>query len=183
LETIGLGYLIGCPELRFHPSCPHPSGTRLPALVAAVRALDGSLISVLRIYVRDDGSGLADIDPQRAALGSPMGGAIWLAPVEVAVAAGEMVIAEDIEEAASLGRLLYRPAWAAGTAANLAAGIVLPPEIRRVVLAAVGSNGAARDAWRRLKREQRIVQQATPNHGAATFNEVVKNKKILGAFA
>jgi hypothetical protein len=147
-----------------------------------VRALDGSLISVLRIYVRDDGSGLADIDPQRAALGAVMGGAIRLASIEDVLTAGELVIAEELAEAASLGRLLYRPAWAAATPSNLAVGIVLPPEIKRVVIAAVGTNDAPRSAWHRLKREQRAVQRATPNHGAATFNEVVKNKKISGAF-
>jgi hypothetical protein len=42
-----------------------------------------------------------------------------------AITAYEMVVAEGLEEAASLGRLLYRPAWAAGTAHNLAAGIAV----------------------------------------------------------
>jgi hypothetical protein len=141
LETLGLGHLIGCPELRFCATCPHPNGPRLPALVAAVRAIDGSLTGVLRTYLAADGASLAVVKPPRAVLGAVMGGAIRLSP------------------------------------------IVLPPEIKRVVLANVGTNGAPRDAWRRLKREQRVVRQATPNHGAATFSEVVKHKKTSGAFA
>jgi hypothetical protein len=65
LATLALGHLVDCPELRFHPACPHPGRVRLPAMVAAVRAIDGSLIGIHRIYLRSDGSGLADIDPQR----------------------------------------------------------------------------------------------------------------------
>jgi hypothetical protein len=183
LQTIGLGHLTSCAELRFHPACPHPTGGRLPALIAAVRALDGALTGVQRVYLRADGLGLANVEPLRAALGAVMGGAIRLASLEDAVAAGELVIAEDVEEAASLGRLLYRPAWAAATPANLAAGIVLPPEIKRVAIATVGTNGAPLSAWYRLRREGRAVKTATPNNGAATFNEVVKRKKISGAFA
>jgi hypothetical protein len=178
LETIGLGCLIACPDLRFHPACRHPEGVLLPALVAAVRSLDGELVAIHRVYLRADGSGLADMAVQRAALGVVMGGAIRLTMLEDAVAAGELVLAEDLEEAASLGLLLRRPAWAAGTAANLAAGIVLPPEIRRLAIAAVGTNGAPRFAWYRFGREGRAVQTASPGNGAAAFNVVVQHQNL-----
>jgi hypothetical protein len=106
-----------------------------------------------------------------------MGGAIRLSPIEDAIAVGELVVAEDLEEAASLGLLLRRPAWATATVANMGAGggIKLPLKVRRVVLVAGGSD-AARGAWFRLKLEGRSVQYASPGIGAAAFNEVVKHK-------
>jgi hypothetical protein len=178
LETIGLAHLADCPELRFHRACPHPSGARLPALVAAVRDANGALTGVHRTYLRPDGFGLADIAPQQAALGRVQGGAVRLASLADVLAAGAVVVATDLEEAASLGRLLRPelPAWAAATAANLAAGIALPAEIRRVVIAAVGTDGAPRSAWFRFRREGRAVQTATPGNGAARFNDTLKKK-------
>jgi hypothetical protein len=182
LESCGLRHLIGCPELRFHSACPHPTGVRLPALIAAVRDIDGTICSVHRTYLQHDGSGLADIEIQRAALGSVMSGAIRLSSLEVVLAAGELVIAEDIEEAASLGLLLRRPTWAAATAANLAAGIVLPPEVRRVVIANGHTDGgAARSAWFRLKREGRQAQIATPPGDAGCYVAILTNENAMKA--
>jgi putative DNA primase/helicase len=47
-----------------------------------------------------------------------------------------LVIGEGIETAASAGLLMGTPAWAAISAGNMAKGLVLPPEVRRVVIAA-----------------------------------------------
>ena len=47
-----------------------------------------------------------------------------------------LVIGEGIESSASAGRLMGLPAWAAVSAGNLAKGLVLPSEARRVVIAA-----------------------------------------------
>jgi hypothetical protein len=177
LETLALGHLIECAELRFCAACPHPTGPRLPALVAAVRTLDGTVGGIHRSYLRADGRGLAAIEPQRAALGPVRGGAIRLASLEDALAAGELVVGIDLEEAASLGRLLRRPAWAAAMAANLATGIRLPAEIRRVVIANVGGDGAPRSAWFRLRGEGRAVRTATPNGNSAGFNEILRGRE------
>jgi hypothetical protein len=163
-----LRHLLDCPELRFAASCTHPTGARLPSLIAAVRVLDGVLTGVQRVYLRPDGSGLAAIEPQRAALGRIQGAAIRLAPLEDAVAVGELVVAETIEEAASLGRLLRRPAWAAATEANLGAraGIVLPQAARRVVIAATPGDDSAARAWCRFRAESRRVRITSARGGA-----------------
>jgi hypothetical protein len=161
LAAIGLNHLTACGELRFHPDCPHPTRARLPALVAAVRSPDGELTAIHRLFLRQDGTGLADIDPQRASLGKVMGGAIRLAPIEDVVAVGEIVVAADIEPASVLAGLLGVPAWAAGTAANLAAGIALPTEIQRVVVIE-GGDGAGRAAGLRFRRERRAVRTFAP---------------------
>ena len=47
-----------------------------------------------------------------------------------------LVIGEGIETAASAGRLMGLPSWAAISAGNLAKGLVLPPEVLSVVIAA-----------------------------------------------
>jgi hypothetical protein len=178
LEIIGLGHLVRCPELRFHSACPHPSGLRLPALVAAVRDIGGTLTAVARSYVRADGSGLADIEPQRAAMGAVMGGAIRLSSVEEVVAASELVVAVDLEEAAALGLLMNRPAWATGIVQNLGGrdGIGLPPEVRRVAIVTTGADGAARSAWFRFRRQGREAGTFIPPHGAHGYVELLRDR-------
>jgi hypothetical protein len=173
LVAIGLGHLIACPELRFHATCPYPRGTRRPAIVAAVRDIDGALVGLHRVYINSAGTGLADCSPQRASLGHIQNGAIRLTPIEDVTAVGELVIAVDLEEAAALGLLMGRPAWAAATPANLAAGIVLPRDLRRVVIGTeADGDDAAHAAWRRFKREGHAVESATPD-GAASFNAML----------
>jgi hypothetical protein len=175
LQGQALGHLIDCPELRFHSACPHPTSTRQPALVAAVRGTGGRLAGIHRIYIRHDGSGLADIEPQRAALGQIQGSAIRLASLEDVLSAGELVIGVDLEEVASLALLLEpeRPAWAAVLDANLGHGLVLPTEIKHVVIADDGGDGID-PAYRRLKREGREVLTAAPDADAATFNQILR---------
>jgi hypothetical protein len=175
LQAGALPHLVAVPDLRFHPLCPHPTGMRLPALVAAVRGPDGALTGILRTFLRLDGSGLADVVPQRAALGLIHGGAIRLGSLEEALSAGELVIDVDFEEAASLALLMdpERPAWAAVTDANLGHGLVLPTDLRGVLIADHGGNGVTA-AWHRLKREGRAVRTATPDDGAAGFNEILR---------
>jgi hypothetical protein len=179
-ETLRLGHLIGCPELRFHPACHHPAGGRFPAVVAAIRSLDGALIGALRIYIRHDGTGLADTASPRAAMGSVMSGAIRLAPIEDVTAAGALVVAVDLEEAAALGLLMGRPAWAAATVPNLAGrnGIALPREAWRAAIVTVGSDGAATSAWRRFRREDREAHTFTPPDGAHGYVDQLKKKSI-----
>jgi len=62
--------------LRFHPECWHPSARRFPALIALV---DGATRkAVHRTYLRADGLGKAEADPDRAMLGAVAGGAVRL---------------------------------------------------------------------------------------------------------
>jgi phage/plasmid primase-like uncharacterized protein len=192
LDGRGLGHLAQCSELFYRADCPHPSGTfdrpvRLPAIIAVVRDVSGKFIAIHRTFIRHDGSGKADIEPPRASLGPVCGGAVRLTPLEDVLAAGELVIGEGIETAASAGLLLGLPAWGALTAGNLASGIVLPQAIRRVVIAAdrdaADQHGrrtgqdAARAAWFRLRREGRAVRIAMPDPGRGDFNDVLLAKE------
>lgn len=184
----GLEHLVGCPELRFHPSCPHPSGAigapvRLPAMIAAVRDADGALVAVHRTYLRRDGAGKADIEPAKASLGPVRGGAVRLVVLEQVLAAGELVIGEGIETSASAGLLTNLPAWSAVAAGNLAKWLALPAEVGRVLIAADRDppdehgnhpgQDAARAAWFRFRREGRTARVAMPGKGKGDFNDIL----------
>jgi phage/plasmid primase-like uncharacterized protein len=180
LGARGIGHLVDCPDLRFRANCSHPTGAGLPALVAAVRDVDGRLVGVHRTYIGRDGIGKAEIEPQKASLGPVHGGTVRLAPIEQVLETGELVIAEGIETAASAGLLLDLPAWAAITAGNLARGVVLPNNIRKVLIASdrdPAGQDAARVAWYRFHREGRSVRIATPDEGRGDFNDIACARK------
>ena len=167
-----LGGLAASSVLRFRGDCPHPEGGKLPALVALVVDVAGQPLAVHRTYLRRDGSGKAAITPDRATLAPVWGGAIRLDAV-----APEMVIGEGIETSASAGRLLGLPAWAAIATGNLARGVVLPPEVRAVVIAADADppgEAAARTAALRWSAEGRTVRIARPAHADHDFNDVLR---------
>jgi putative DNA primase/helicase len=168
----GLPGLAGSDALRFRRDTPHPEQRgRLPAMLALVVDVSGAPIAVHRTYLRSDGAGKAEVTPAKASIGPVSRGAIRLDPV-----AAELVIGEGIESSASAGRRLGLPAWAAISAGNLARALVLPPEVRRVVIAAdhdlPNANGqrpgqdAAWRATRRWRAEGRLVHVATPGEGA-----------------
>ena len=169
LARRGLPALVGCAELRHRDDCPHPEQARRPAMIARVLDVNGRLMAVHRTYLQPDG-GKATIDPPKASLGPIWGGAVRLDTI-----APELVIGEGIETAASAGLLLSLPAWAAISAGNMAAGLVLPPEVRSIVIAA-DHDGPGRKAaqdsalrWRREGRHVRVVQPDTPG---TDFNDI-----------
>ncbi len=177
LARRGLGHLIGCEALRYRDDCPHPEGGKLPAMVAAVLDSLGRPVGVHRTYLARDGH-KANVDPPKASLGPVWGGAIRLGPV-----AAELVIGEGIETAASAGLLLGLPAWAAISAGNVATGLMLPPDVRGVVIAAdpdpVGL-AAARRACTRWTAEGRRVRIATPDKAGQDFNDLLQARIASG---
>jgi len=167
----GLGFLTGSAALRYRADTPHPAGGRLPAMIAQVVDVSNAMVAIHRTYLTRDGA-KANADPPKASLGPAWGGAIRLSPYEPEK---RLVIAEGLETAASAGRLLELPAWAAISAGNMAKGLVLPPEVRRVCIAADPDHpgrDAARAAWFRWRGEGRDVTIATPN-GTGDFNDIL----------
>ena len=105
-EAYLCGRGITCPlpdTLRFHGACWHgPSAKRFSALVALVEGGEG--FAVHRTYLRPDGTGKADIDPDKMMLGRVAGGAARLTE-----GPGPLVVAEGgIETALSLASGLLR---------------------------------------------------------------------------
>jgi len=109
-----------------------------------------------------------------------MGGAARLGEVG---ADGAVAIGEGVESSLSAGRLIGLPAWAAISASNLASGLVLPPEVRAVVIATdhdpLDKKGrrpgqsAARVAAARWQAEGRRVRIALPDREGIDFNDVL----------
>jgi putative DNA primase/helicase len=176
LAARGLPGLAASTVLRFRGDTWHPEGGRYPAMVALVSAANGAAVAVHRTYLRPDGSGKADVEPARAALGPVWGGAVRLFKHDPDK---PLVIGEGIETAASAGILLGLPAWAAISAGNMAKGVILPPEVRRLVIAADPDDAgrrAARDAWIRWRAEGREVRVATPD-GSGDFNDLLRMRE------
>lgn len=170
LAARGLARLAASPALRCRPDCWHPEGGRYPALVALIEDAAGRPLAVHRTYLKADGR-KAGVDPVKASLGPIWGGAIRLDPI-----APELVIGEGIETAASAGRLLSLPSWAAVSAGNLAHGLVLPEQVRAVVVAADADRPgrrAADDAARRWRAEGRRVRIVAPDAPGLDFNDLL----------
>lgn len=151
------------PALRWRSDVRHPEERGLmPAMVAAVVDVSGQFIACHRTYLRRDGSGKADLSPNKASLGPLAGGAIRLDP-----SGPEIVIGEGIETAAAAGRILSLPAWAGVSAGNIERTMELPSEVRRVVIAAdpdMPGQRAADGAARRWAAEGRGVRIVTPDN-------------------
>lgn len=157
-------------SIRFHPRLKHsPSGQRLPAMVAAVQGADGKIVGVHRTFLRPDGGGKADVDPQRMMLGCCAGGAVRLAPV-----AAELHVAEGIETAIAAMQATGVPTWAALSTSGVAA-LVLPETVRQVLILADGDDPgerAAQAAAQRWCRAGLRVRIARPPAGS-DFNDVL----------
>jgi putative DNA primase/helicase len=141
-----------------------------PALVQLVTDVQDRPVAIQRTYLRDDGTGKADVPEPRKYLGSPMGGAVRLAPV-----AEELVIGEGVETVASAMQLSGLPGWAALSAAGLAA-LELPETVRSVLVCAdrdanrVGER-AGLAAAQRWQGEGRAVRVLLPAEDFADFND------------
>jgi hypothetical protein len=177
LRHRGLLDLAHSPALRFRTDCWHKEQRRsLPAMIAEVLDANGRFAGIHRTYLTTNGSSKAVVDPPRKTLGPIWGGAIRLDHV-----ASEIIIGEGIETAASAGRLLGLPAWAALSGGNLGRGVVLPREVRRVVIAAdpdAAGRDAARNAWLRWRAERRDVRIATLVHDGSDFNDLLRARLV-----
>lgn len=157
------------PSLRYalgnHPSDPL---TRHPMMVAAV-VRDDRIVAIHRTFLRHDGKGKADLDPDKMTLGPCKGAAVRFAPADPMLA-----VAEGIETALSL-LVTGIPTWAALSGGGLRA-LVLPAGVREVVIAAdpdpVGLM-AARAAARRWLSEGRCVRIVRPPLNS-DFNDLLR---------
>lgn len=144
-ETYLRGRGINCPlspTLRFHPGAWHgPTAQRLPAMVALIEGVAD--FSIHRTYLLPDGSGKAEVSPNKAMLGPVAGGAVRLSN-----AGPTLVVAEGIETALSLlSGLLKRPAtvWGALSAGNMT-NLKLPDAPGRLTIAVDGDEAGNKAA-------------------------------------
>jgi putative DNA primase/helicase len=173
LATRGLTWRDGLP-LRFLPEAKHPSGRRLPCMLALLTDAEGRPAAVHRTFLAPGGAGKAAVEPQRMTLGNVTGAAVRLSPLSPILAIGE-----GIETALAAGELLTLPSWAAVSAGNLGATLALPEGVREVIIAADHDRpggDAARAAAARWQAEGRRVRIATPNQPGDDFNDVLRRR-------
>lgn len=164
--------------LLYLPDAKHPTGRRLPCMVALLHDLAGELVALHRTFLAPGGTGKAAVEPQRMTLGDVRGAAVRLYP-----AAPHLVVAEGIESALAAAELLGLPAWAATSAGNLADAMALPAEVREVTIAAdndAPGRRAARAAALRWRAEGRTVKIATPDKPGADFNDLLRARVAHG---
>ncbi|MCW8305928.1 toprim domain-containing protein [Acidiphilium sp. PA] len=164
-----LDQAIGNPALRFRADTRHLDNRRYPALICRIDDVNGNQIGVQRIYLADDGRKAA-LDPAKAFKGPIWGGAIRFG------LGADIVVAEGPETAIAAGILLDLPAWSAVSAGNLAKGLLLPPDVKSVVIAADHDKPgieSAEAALRRWKSEGRTVRIVKPNLRGDDFNDVL----------
>ncbi len=111
-------------HLRCIPSLKHPSGASFPALIGLVTHIHTKKpLGLHRTWLKPDGSGKADVEPNKAYLCSPLGdGVIRIWPDDSVERS--LGIAEGIETALSLAHE-FTPVWCCMDAGHLEAFPVL----------------------------------------------------------
>jgi putative DNA primase/helicase len=179
LENRGISLPTWPPTLRYHSACLHPSGSRLPALVAAIsvyREEKFHLVAVHRIYVTSDGRKVA-VEPRKASFGSVKGCAVWLTRPT-----GQLIVTEGVEDAMALMAAHHGDSrftgwsYAASVSAGNLPNLELPREVQTVVIEADNDKAgrqAATEAACRFIREGRDGRVAYPPGGFKDFNDAL----------
>ena len=169
------------PVLRFQEQAPHRLGARLPAMLAPVVNVTGEQIGVHLTYLRRDGGGKATLlkEYQRECRGVIHGGAIRLAEHDPDA---ELVVGEGVESTFSAMQLFGRAGWAAVCAGGLKT-MELPPEVRRIIIAADNdASGAgqrnALEAYDRWTAEGRSARIKTPPAVGTDFNDLLLAARV-----
>ena len=160
------------PSLRYLAAAKHkPTGLILPAMVAGVQDPDGRVVAVHRTFLSRDGTAKASVSEPRMSLGPVAGGAVRLARAN-----GRLAVSEGIETGLSILQATGIPTWAALSATNMA-NVILPPDIRDVILGPDGDEAGAthaQQAARRLVDEGRTVRIAPAPEGQ-DYNDMLED--------
>ena len=153
----GRGILLSAHEraLRFHPGCYYRDLVTgetqvLPAVIAAVTSLDGQITGLQRTWLDPSGQGKAQLADPRRSLGDLLGNGIWLG-LEPGAPVPAMAAGEGFETMASLRTVMPALPVAAATSANHLAGLISPPDCRRLYIAA-DADAAGRYGIERLSQ-------------------------------
>jgi hypothetical protein len=153
---------------------PHRLGARFPAMVAPVVGVDGVLTGIHSTFLRSDGSGKADLDPefQRETRGVIRGGSIRLAEYDPA---HELLVGEGVETTLSAIQIFRLPGWSAVSCGGLRT-LTLPSAVRSVCIAADNDPAGRRTAsiaHERWTSEGRRVRVVMPPVAGTDFNDVL----------
>lgn len=138
LEKRGITDISDAPALRYLERCWYrpdrddapDTPEEWPALIAAVRSVDGELSGVQRTWLDPSGDGKAPIATPRRAIGRLLGNGVWFGRPRTALAVGE-----GIETILSLRQPWPSMPMVAGLSANHLAALTLPPALERLYVA------------------------------------------------
>ena len=135
LRRRSVTFLQKVPALRFHPRCFYRADDNarretMPALLAAVTDLDGTIAGVHRTWLARDGADKAPVAKPRRAMGQLLGNGVRFGAARDVLGAGE-----GIETVLSLRCALPRLPMVAALSANHLAALALPPNLRRLYVA------------------------------------------------
>ena len=173
--------------IRYHPGLKHgPTGLFLPAMVAAVARWPGrdvvarwpgrDVVAVHRTFLVADGRKKAPVSQNKMMLGPCTGGA-----VRFEEHGAELVLAERLETALSVLQATGKPVWACLSTSGLKA-VILPPEVKTVIIAADGDEAgekAAQEAARRLYLQGRELRIARPPAGMDFNDLLMKPENVI----
>ena len=160
-------------SLRFHPEVLYREDSyvrREPAMVAAIKAPDGSINAVHRTWLDASGTGKAKLPEPRKMLGPPKGQGVLFHPERAD--RNDIVVGEGIETVLSVTTALPGSAGIATLSSSVMAGIAIPDSIGRVLIAAdrdPAGYPAAFALEARLREEGRAVRLIIPQQ--SDFND------------
>jgi putative DNA primase/helicase len=159
-------------EIAYHPRLFHDlDGTNWPAMVAAVRDVDGKLLGLIRTYLAYHKPAKAPVDPPKLSLGFVRGGSAHLAP-----AGPTLIIGEGIETVLSVMQATELPGWAALGNKNMV-NLDLPGIVREVLVAVDRDKAGERagdQARRHFRMLGRSVRLMRPPQGVNDFNDLLQ---------
>jgi putative DNA primase/helicase len=170
------------PSIRHHPALRHPSGQELPAMVTVVQdSRTGDLVAIHRTFLKPDGSGKADVNPQKMALGP-----IANAAARFAIVTDKLAFAEGVEDALTIQEAKEIPCRAtlggfrreATTVADSVCEVYLcadrdPSGVSERHARLVGAQLLAKKPTLRVYLTQ---PQPKANGGKVDFNDVLKER-------
>lgn len=184
LSSRGLGAIVADPPagLRFHAELTYFDGPtrqalgRYPAILAAVRAPDGRVMTLHRTYLATDGAGKAPVASPRKLCPAWRQNGLRGAAVRLYAATERLALAEGIETAIAVRVASGWPVWSCVSAHGLAT-VELPDAVRSVLIAAdfdLAGLGGAEALARRLLAEGRCVRVAVPDEPGRDFNDMLQ---------
>ena len=160
-------------SLRYHPEVIYREDsfvTRAPAMVAAIKAPDGSINAVHRTWLDASGTGKANLPEPRKLLGYAKGHGVLFHPERAD--RNNIVVGEGIETVLSVTTAIPGCAGIATLSSSVMAGIAIPASLGRVLIAVDRDKSgypAAMKLEERLREEGRPVRLILPQRN--DFND------------
>jgi putative DNA primase/helicase len=170
--------------VRYHSALEYHHGdavTLHPALVALFEDIEGRVSGILRIYLTLFGTKARVESPKRMLSISP--GALSDAAIQLYdPSGGELAIAEGVETALAVRMLSDLPAWAAGSAAQLA-NVEIPESVHTLHICPDHDKAglaAGQMLAKRMLAAGKTVHLAIPDEAGTDWSDVSR-KEVIGA--